>query len=85
MKIGRERGQIYIRTVEYNDFYMKPVPCQKFITMGEAIRLKDELETAIASQQVVSPDELLCHCDEPDNDMVPHGDHCLSCNGIIRR
>lgn len=34
-------------------------------------------------QQKDSPDT--CKCDDPDNDMVPFGDHCLQCGGTIRR
>ena len=51
MKIVIEDGSIFLETNEYSDFYMRPVPCRRFITLGEAVRLKKELDNAILTLQ----------------------------------
>ena len=52
MKAGIENGKIYIETKDFDNFYMENMPMQRFITLGEAIRLRKEINMAInASQQ----------------------------------
>lgn len=49
MKIGINNGRIYIETTDYDAFYMEVRPTQRFITTGEAVRLRKELDRAIAA------------------------------------
>ena len=51
MKIGTENGRIYVETKDYDSFYMKSMPCQRFITLGEAVRLRKDLDDVIATLQ----------------------------------
>ena len=50
MKIGIENKKIYIETKDYDGFYMRTMPCQRFVTFGEAVRLKKELDNAIRNR-----------------------------------
>lgn len=47
MKVEIENNKIYIITKEYSDFYMGSVSCSTRITLGEATRLRKELDIAI--------------------------------------
>lgn len=45
---------------------------------------KDEyMQWPNQAQQQDSPNT--CKCEYPDFDAMPFGNHCLACNGIIRR
>jgi len=51
MKIGIENNRIYVETKDYDDFFMRPMPCHRYITIGEAVRLQKELMEAIKKQE----------------------------------
>jgi len=57
MKVKIHNGKICIVSKEYSDLYVRTVDVERIITIGEAIRLRSELDTAIvASQQPDSED-----------------------------
>ena len=59
MRVKTENGRIYIVTREYSDFHMQTVDVEHGTTIGEARRLRNELDEAINKIE-----ETTC-CDTP--------------------
>ena len=75
MKVTTENNKIYIITMDYSGFYMKPMPCQRLITLGEAIRLRQELDAAINETTITDAPSVCSVC----GDEVYDAD-CPNCN-----
>lgn len=55
MRVKFDAENIYIISREYSGYHMKTVDVENRITLGEAIRLRSELDAAICASQPSSP------------------------------